>query len=174
MPIRNTGAVLPASPTFVTETVSGNDTVGGTLAVTGTTTTTGGIIYPVAAPAAGRRLLAQLAKIVGYNLNSVALVTLFTTPASGFTGCVINEIVLDNFSGASGTVQLSFGASGTPTDFLGTQTLTNGATGKAISLYPAANAAYAVYGTAVAFSANQTVAQGVATTCDITILGYYE
>jgi hypothetical protein len=146
----------------------------GTAEPLSTTGIFGSVIVASPASAANRGLLIRIAKVTAYNLNNVAQVTLFTFPAAGFVNALLNELVLDNFSGASGSVQVSFGSSGTPTDFLGTQTLTNGATGKAISLYPAMGAAYATYGVGVAFAANQTVAQGVATTCDISIWGYYE
>lgn len=132
------------------------------------------VIGPAAAPASGRGVIVQLGKLTGFNLNNIAATTLFTTPASGFTRCVVIEIVLDNFSAAAALTQVSFGASATPTDYLAAQTLTNSATGKELSYYPAAGAAASTYGTSIAFVANETVAAGSAATCDVTVWGYYE
>ena len=132
------------------------------------------IVGPTAAPGSGRGVLVQLGKVVGFNLNSVAATTIFTTPASGFTRCVVIEIVMDNFSGAAATTQVSFGASATPTDYLAAQTLTNSTAGKQLGYYPAVGAAASTYGTGVAFVANETVALGSAATCDISVWGYYE
>ncbi len=148
---------VPSAPTF-----------------SGAITTTGGIVGPATAPAAGRGIVVQLGKLAGLNLNSVANTTIFTTPASGFTRCVVTEIILDNFSAAAATTVVSFGASATPTDYLGAQTLTNSAIGKQLSYYPAAGAAAATYGTAIAFVAAETVALGSAATCDVVVMGYYE
>lgn len=132
------------------------------------------IVGPAAAPASGRGVQVQLGKLVGLNLNSVAATTIFTTPASGFTRCVVMEVLLDNFSAAAATTVVSFGASATPTDYLGAQTLTNSATGKVLAYYPAVGAAAATYGVGVAFVANETVALGSAATCDVVVMGYYE
>src|SRR6202142_1464172 len=104
---------------------------------TGAITAGGGIVGTAPAPAAGRGFLVLLGKLVGLNLNSVAAATIFTTPGAGFTRCVPHVIVLDNFSGAAATTVVSFGASGTPTDFLGVQTLTNSAANKQLQFYPA-------------------------------------
>lgn len=132
------------------------------------------ISIPTPAPAGTRGVTALLGKLTGLNLNSVAATTIFTTPATGFTRCVISEIILDNFSAAAATTVVSFGSSGTPTDYLGTQTLTNSATNKELQFYPAVGVAAATYGNAVAFVVNETVALGSAATCDVSVWGFYE
>src|ERR1039457_3351528 len=86
----------------------------------------------ISAPAAGttRGVSVILGKLVGLNLNSVAPTTIFTTPATGFTRCVVEQIFVDNFSMASTTASVSYGASGTPTDYLASATMPGAATGK--------------------------------------------
>jgi hypothetical protein len=132
------------------------------------------IIGTVPAPGTGRGYLIQIGKLSGLNLNAVAATTIFTTPAAGFSRCVVYEVVVDNFSGAPTTNAMSLGSSGTPTDWLGATVLAATAgVGKIVSLFPAVNIGYAVYSTGVAFVANVTVG-GAAITADITCLGWYE
>jgi hypothetical protein len=132
------------------------------------------IVGPTNAPASGRGVSVQLGKRVGLDLNAVAATTIFTTPASGFTRCVVTEIIVDNFSLAATTASVSYGASGTPTDWAATATMAGANTNKFVQLSggPAATAS-ATYGTAVAFVANVTIAQGVAATADVSCWGYY-
>jgi len=116
----------------------------------------------------------QLGKLVGLNLNAVAATTIFTTALpAGATRCIITKIVRSNESIAATTASVSFGSSGTPTDFSATAVNANAATTKYQVLSPTATLATA-YGNAVAFVANVTIAQGAAATCDITVFGYYE
>jgi hypothetical protein len=126
------------------------------------------------AGAGGRGVLVSLGRILAVNLNAVAATNFFLTPASGFTRCIVDQVVIDNLSGTPTTNAISFGASGTPTDWLAAVVLaaTLGA-GKGGSLYPVANLGFAVYGTGVQFVANVTVG-GAAITCDLRALGYYE
>lgn len=133
-----------------------------------------GFVNPSPAPAAGRGLIVQLGKVTSLNLNVVAATTIFTTPASGITRCVVTEIVADNPSGTPTTNAVSFGAAATPTDYLAATVLAGTfVAGKGIELYPAANTAFAVYGTSISFVANVTVG-GAAITADFTVMGYYE
>lgn len=129
----------------------------------------------VPAPASGRGVRVLLGKATAVNLNSVAATTIFTTPAAGITRCVVADIVVDNFSIASTTASVSYGASGTPTDYLATATMAGAAANKQVHLVGGAAATgSATYGTSVAFVANVTIAQGAAATCDISVWGYYE
>ena len=76
---------------------------------------------------------------------------------------------------ASTTASTSFGASGTPTDWLATGTWAGAASGKFVKLEGgAAGTGSATYGTGVAFVANVTIQQGGAATCDVTCMGWYE
>jgi len=136
-------------------------------------TFSGGIVQTPPASGAGRGLVVQLGKLTGLNLNSVAATTIFTTPASGFTRCVVLNVVVDNYSIAATTASVSFGSSGTPTDWAATATNANAATGKFQLLTPTA-ALSPTYGTGIAFVANVTIGQGSAATADVTVLGYYE
>jgi hypothetical protein len=126
-------------------------------------------------PAAGssRGFLVVLGKLTGLNLNSVAATTIFTTPASGFNRCVVLNVIVDNYSIAATTASVSFGSSGTPTDWAATATNANAAAGHFVLLTPTATLS-PTYGTGIAFQANCTIAQGSAATCDVTVLGYYE
>ena len=129
---------------------------------------------PNPAPAIGRGVLIQLDKLSAINLNAVAATTIFTTPAAGFTRCVVDQIVMDNFSGTPTTNAISFGASATPTDWNPAVVLAGTAgVGKGLFLYPASNVGFAVYGTGIAFVANVTVG-GAAITADAAVWGYYE
>lgn len=139
-----------------------------------TLTSSGFLALPDTAPSQDRGFIFSLGKLTGLNLNAVAATNIFQVPAAGLTRCIVTELIVDNFSMASTTASVSFGASGTPTDYLATATMPGAATNKAISLFPASNAAYAVYGTSVFFVANVTIAQGAAATCDIRALGYFE
>lgn len=134
------------------------------------------IVGPAAAPASGRGVSVQLGKLVGLNLNSVAATTILTTPSSGFTRCVITAVILNNFAGTPPlSITASFGASGTPTDWSVAVGIGVSANSRYVSV-PTGNltTGSAVYGSAVAFVANVTVAQGAAYTCDVTAYGYYE
>ena len=132
------------------------------------------IIGQVPAPASGRGVVVLLGRATGVNLNAVAATTIFTTPASGFTRCEVTIITVDNFSGTPTTNAVSFGASATPTDWLGATVLSGTAgVGKALRLFPQINVGYAEYGTNIAFVANVTIG-GAAITCDIDVYGVYE
>jgi hypothetical protein len=133
-----------------------------------------GALNPIASPQSSRGIILQLGKVSALNLNAVAATTIFTTPASGINRCVLIEIVADNFSGTPTTNAISFGASATPTDWLAAVVLAaSGGVGKGLSLYPATNVGYAVYGPGIAIVANVTIG-GAAITADFTVLGYYE
>lgn len=134
----------------------------------------GFLSLPDVAPSQNRGFIFSLGKLTGLNLNAVAATTIFQVPAGGLTRCIVTELILDNFSIAATTASVSYGSSTTPTDFLATATMPGAATTKAISLFPASNAAYAFYGQAVFFVANVTIAQGAAATCDVRALGYFE
>ena len=130
---------------------------------------------PIPAPATTRGVICIMGKLIGLNLNSVAATTIFTLPAAGFTRCIVTKQVLDNFSTAATTVSISYGASGTPTDWNATATMAGAATGKFIKLEGGGVAnGSATYGPGTAFVANVTIPQGVAATCDITAYGFYE
>lgn len=132
------------------------------------------VVVPTPAAAENRGLWVILGKAVGVNLNAVAATTIFTTPASGFSRCVVNQVVMTNCSGTGTTASISFGSSGTPTDWVAS-TVFNGATpNKRCSINAANGANNATYGTGVAFVANVTIPQGSACTCDFTVWGYYE
>jgi hypothetical protein len=126
-------------------------------------------------PAAGisKGVIVALGKLTSLNLNSVAATTIFTTPAAGFTRCVVTQVIVDNYSGAWTSASVSFGSSGTPTDWAATATNANAATGKFWLLNPTATLS-PTYGTGIAFQANVTIVQGVAATADVTVWGYYE
>lgn len=128
---------------------------------------------PTAAPATGRGFIVQLGKASGVDLNTVAATTLFTAPASGFSRVIVTSIVIDNFSTASTTASVSYGASGTPNDWAATATMAGAATGKATTLTASATANL-TYAPGTVFVANVTIQQGGAATCDITAWGYYE
>jgi hypothetical protein len=134
------------------------------------------VVGPPAAPGSGRGVLVQLGKAPGVNLNAVAATSIFTTPAvGGYTRCIVSQIVWTNFSAVASTASISYGASGTPTDFLATATMA-GATGttKAVAVFPASGAGFTAYGVGVSFVANVTIGQGVATTGDVEAWGWYE
>lgn len=132
------------------------------------------LILPATAPATGRGVCVQLGKATGVNLNNVAATTIFTTPASGFTRCIVMDVVGVNFSGAATTNAISFGASATPTDWMASNVIpgTMG-TGKYLEFSEANNTAAAVYGPGVAFVVNVT-AGGTAITGDFEAWGWYE
>jgi hypothetical protein len=141
----------------------------------GATPTFAGAILTIPAGGTVRGYVAVLGKLTGLNLNAVAATTIFTTPASGFTRCVITRVLLDNFSIAATTASVSFGASGTPTDWAATQTFAGANTNKVIALSAGGAATgSATYGTAVAFVAGVTIQQGSAATCDVICLGFFE
>jgi hypothetical protein len=123
------------------------------------------------APATTRGVNVVLGKLVGANLNAIAATTIFTTPAAGFTRCVVEQITVDNFSGTWTTASVSYGSSGTPTDYTATATMAGAAANKAVVV---SATAFATYGTGIAFVANVTIPQGVAATADITVWGTYE
>jgi hypothetical protein len=114
----------------------------------------------------------RLGRLVGLNLNVVAATTIFTVPTS-LARCIVTKIVLSNCSGTPTTNAVSFGASGTPTDWLAATVLVAGfVAGKTILLLPAVNVAMAAYVASVAFVANVTIG-GAAITCDLDAFGYY-
>lgn len=129
-----------------------------------------------AAPGTGRGFLVQLGKITGVQLNSIAANNIFTTPAvGGYTRCVVYTIVIDNPSGVGTTASVSYGASGTPTDWAASATMPGlTATNTFAVVDKTGGAGGATYGVGVTFVANVTIAQGVATTCDIAAWGWYE
>ena len=133
-------------------------------------------VGPPAAPGSGRGFIVLLGKVTGVQLNSVAATTIFTTFATGgYTRCVVTDIILDNPSAVAATASISYGASGTPTDWATTATnlgLTGTNTFARVS--KTGGTGGATYGIGVAFVANVTIPQGVATTCDIAAYGYYE
>lgn len=134
------------------------------------------IIGPAAAPGSGRGYIVLLGKATGVQLNTVAATNIFTSPAvGGYTRCVVDHINVDNPSGIATTASVSYGASGTPTDWAATATMP-GLTGTntMATVNKTAGAGGATYGTGVSFVANVTVQQGVATTCDIAAYGWYE
>jgi len=134
----------------------------------------GSIVLPDTMTANQRGYVGSLGKLTGLNLNSVAQTTIFTTPAAGITRCFVFDVFLDNISGVPTTNAISFGASGTPTDWLASTVLsTSLASGKGADLSPAIGAPFAVYGTSIAFVANVTVG-GAAITCDLRVIGFYE
>jgi hypothetical protein len=135
------------------------------------------IVGGAAAPGTGRGVVVQLGKATGVALNTVAATSIFTTPAvGGFTRCVVTQVVWDNASAIATTTSVSYGASGTPTDWAATATLAGlTTTGKQIQVIggpPATGSA--TYGAGVSFVANITIPQGVATSADVTAYGYYE
>jgi hypothetical protein len=167
---------VTGAATLGSAVVTAGETVGTTLAVTGTTTVTGGLIGTAPAPGLGRGFIVLLGKLVGLPLNAVAATTIFTTPGAGFTRCVITSVVIDNFSAVASTASVSYGASATPTDWAATATMPGAtAAGKFIQLLGGAAASgSATYGTGIAFVANVTIIQGVATTADVAAYGYFE
>jgi hypothetical protein len=140
---------------------------------TGSVPSFSGIIGSIPPPGTSRGFVLILGTLTGLNLNAVAATTIFTTPASGFTRCIITEINMTNSNGTPTTNAVSFGASATPTDWAAATVLGGGfVAGKGIEINQASNTPFAVYGTGVAFVANVTVG-GAAITCDLQVLGYY-
>lgn len=133
------------------------------------------VIGPAAAPATGRGVIVQLGKVTGVDLNAAAATTVFTTPASGFSRCVVTMVIVDNFSALSTTASLSFGSSGTPNDWSLTGTMQGADAGRMHYRPPNWSTSWTnVYGTGVAFVANVSTPQGSAATADVTAWGYYE
>lgn len=128
---------------------------------------------PTAAPATGRGFMVQLGKATGVDLNTAAQTTIFTAAATGFTRFVVTRVIVDNISMAATTASVSYGATGTPTDWAGTATMAGATTNVAVILTAAA-AATPTYAPGTVFVANVTIPQGVAATCDIAAWGYYE
>ena len=124
-----------------------------------------------------RRYDEELAKVTGVNLNNVANNTIFTTPGSGFTRCVVTFIIISNVSGTPSTNAASYGASGTPADWHAGSGINGGltTTSKISMLLPGAadNAVSTSYGTGVTFVVAVTVG-GAAITGDFSAWGYYE
>ena len=133
----------------------------------------GQIVLPDTMSASQRGIVGSLGRLVGLNLNAVAATQIFLTPAAGIVRCVVNYLVLDNFSGTPTTNAVSFGASATPTDYLPAAVIAAVTTAQAVRVFPATNVAFAIYLTAISFVANVTVG-GAAITCDIRAIGYYE
>ena len=133
------------------------------------TTTFGQTSGPGAAetPNVGERLLGYLP---GLNLNSVAQTTVFTFPA-GITGGVVTRVHIKNYSGAATTASISFGRTGTPTDWKATATNANAATTKMVEYTNTASLA-PVFSASDVFVANVTIAQGSAATADVLVFGY--
>jgi hypothetical protein len=133
------------------------------------------IVGPPAAPGSGRGVLVLLGKATGVQLNSIAATTIFTTPAvGGYTRCVVANVYITNPSAIATTASISYGASGTPTDWAATLVNPNlTAVNKFQPIGPSSGAG-ATYGIGVNFVANVTIPQGVATTADIEAWGWYE
>jgi hypothetical protein len=114
----------------------------------------------------------RLGRLVGLNLNVVAATTIFTVP-TGLARCIVTKIVLSNCSGTPTTNAVSFGASATPTDWLGATALAVGfVAGKVVMIFPGANIATGAYSSGTNFVANVTLG-GAAITCDLDVWGYY-
>ena len=119
-------------------------------------------------PSVGERLLGFVPAV---NLNSVAATSLFTVPAG--VSCYVTKIVVQNYStGTPTTYSVSFGASGSPTDWSATATDANATTTSAKVFSPTATL-MKKYAAATVFVANVTIAQGTAVTGDILVFGYY-
>jgi hypothetical protein len=119
-------------------------------------------------PCIGERLLGYVAAV---NFNSVAATTIFTVPAG--VSCYVTKIIVDGYStGTPTTASVSFGASGTPTDWSATATDANATTSSAKVFSPTASL-MVKYAAATAFVANVTIAQGTAVTANVAVFGYY-
>jgi hypothetical protein len=135
------------------------------------------IVGTVPAPATGRGLVVELGKATAVQLNTIAATTIFTTPAvGGFTRCRVLSVVIGNISAVASTASVSFGQSATPTDWAATAAFAGlTAVGQFVEIVPSvATGSKEITATGISFVANVTVPQGVATTADITALGYYE
>ena len=117
-------------------------------------------------PSVGERLLGY-AKAV--NFNSVAATTIFT----GSVPFYVTKVIVANYStGTPTTASVSFGSSGTPTDWSATATDANATTTSAKVFSPTATL-MKIYAAATAFVANVTIAQGTAVTADVLVFGFY-
>lgn len=110
---------------------------------------------------------------VSVNLNAVAATTIATVVIpSGYLGFIPTRIIRYNDSIAATTASISFGQSGTPTDFAATAVNANAAAAK--SQIIAATAALQPFYTAGAqIVANVTIAQGAGATASFAVLGVY-
>lgn len=131
-----------------------------------------GVINPIPSPGTTRGVSVVITDFTGLNLNAVAATTLVTLPSSGFTHLVMTELYCYNFSMASTTATVSWGSSGTPTDFAAAAALTGAGVGKMVPIY--ANAGAATYAPGTSLVANVTIAQGVAATCDVVLFGVFD
>lgn len=160
MPLKGSIGYLPPNPIFSSVTVSG------------LLTPTGGIAIPVPAPDGNRGALFKLSHTALIDLNAVAQTPLLTVPAT-VAECEILAITIHDFTGAPTTNAISFGRTGTPTDWLGSTVLNGGAgVGKAVRLFPGIGVPYAIFGPGDVFVANVTVG-GAAITCSVHIWGCY-
>jgi hypothetical protein len=114
-----------------------------------------------------------LNKIIGVNLNAVAQTVLFTLPASGFNRCRVSRILIDNYSIAATTASISFGLTGTPTDWAATAVNANAAAAK-FQIISNTAALSPNYAPGAVFVANVTIAQGAPATCDMEVYGYID
>ena len=119
-------------------------------------------------PSVGERLLGYLPAC---NFNSVAATTIFT--GAGSSAFYVTKVIVQNYSaGTPTTASVSFGSSGTPTDWSATATDANATTTSAKVFSPTATL-MKKYAANTAFVANVTIAQGTAVTADILVFGYY-
>jgi hypothetical protein len=130
------------------------------------------IVGPTSAPAGGRGVVVQLGKAVAVNLNAAASTTIFTTPAAGFTRCVVLRVIRDNESIAATTASVQFGTAG-GADWAATAVNANAVAGKYQEI-PSVATLSPVYGVSTTFQATVTIVQGAAATADLTAWGYYE
>lgn len=116
-----------------------------------------------------------LGKITGYDLNQTAAAgTIFTTPAAGFTRCIVSRVVRDNDSAAAATTaSYSLGSSGSTSDYAVTAT-DAAITSAKCAVRTGIAGGYVAYGVGVAFVVKASIAQGAAATADFSAFGYYE
>ena len=111
----------------------------------------------------------------GVNLNSETEQDLGTTK-TGKT-FVWTKLILHSLSASAASVVITLGQSGTATDFLGAQTLTNlNAAGKIAILQPVPNTTPIVgveYDGGTTLSLDVTTVQGGAVTATADVFGYY-
>jgi hypothetical protein len=118
-----------------------------------------------------------LSSVSGVDLNTATTETILFTVPAGKTA-IISHIVMRTFSADSVSSTVSFGRTGTATDFLGTQTLT-GITAsfatQALILQIVPNAAPVVqtaYAAGTVFVIKTVAAAGSACTCVVDVFGY--
>ena len=126
---------------------------------------------------AKENVLALLSSTALCDLNAVAGTekSLYTVPAG--KECVIDHIIMREFSAACGTAVVTFGKTGgTCDEFLGDQTLTNiSGTGDYLIVSPVPNATppkAEFFTAAQVFAMEITTAEGSALTCTVDVFGY--